>query len=96
MKKVLDKVKKVCYNIIVKHEQMFGKKKGNKEMKNEKLVRVVFYVVDNFSNPWFVRKSHIGYLTETDYENAKQNNRPVFELSENDPLGKNFPQTMTM
>ena len=32
LKKTIDKVKKMCYNILVKHEQMFDKRKATKKM----------------------------------------------------------------
>jgi hypothetical protein len=65
-------------------------------MENEKLVRVMFYKIDCFSNTNFVRKSHIGYLREADYKLAVQNNRPVFEVMEDDPFGHRLPETMTI
>lgn len=63
------------------------------EKKNEKLVRVVFCVIDDFANPHFLRKSHIGYMTESSYETAVKQNRPVFDVG-TDYFAETFPQTM--
>ena len=62
---------------------------------NEKLVRVVFYVVDNFKNPRFYRKHSIGYLAESHYLAAKEAGKPVFELTEDDWYAEKYPETMT-
>lgn len=66
-------------------------------MENEKIIRVLFYVQDTFENPNFLRKSHIGYMKESDYKMAVSQNRPVFELG-SDYLNeaKKMPETMQL
>lgn len=66
-------------------------------MQSEKIIRVLFYVQDTFENPHYLRKSHIGYMKESDYKLAVENNRPVFELG-SDYLNeaKRMPETMTL
>ena len=61
---------------------------------NEKLVRVVFYVVDNFNNPRFYSKHSIGYITESNYLAAKESGKPVFKLTEDDYYAEKYPETM--
>ena len=61
---------------------------------DEKVVRVVFYVVDNFKNPKFYRKHSVGYLTKSAYLAAKEAGNPVFKLTESDYYAEKYPETI--
>lgn len=64
-------------------------------MKNQELVRVVFYVQDTFENPRFLRKSSIGYLPKDIYEQSIKGNGPTcFDVGD-DFFAKHFPETIT-
>lgn len=64
-------------------------------MKNDELVRVVFYVQDSFNNPHFLRKSSIGYLPKDLYESSKKGNaQTCFEVGD-DFYAERFPETIT-
>ena len=59
--------------------------------RNIELVRVVFYVIDDFKNPHILRKSYIGTMTKEQYENYSGT---CFDVG-SDFYAKSFPETIT-
>lgn len=60
------------------------------------LVRVVFYVVDDFANPHFLRKNSIGYVTREQYEACtKYGNYTCFDVGD-DFYAEHFHDTITI